>query len=109
MSLDVCSACGCTGSDAVACGGSYVIRCSQCGNTIVATTLECIVDEDTHVGAEVDPKGDRDRTIIAAMAVLNLSRLEVEQRTPLLDPADDTPQRIVAICARGGSLLLRFG
>jgi hypothetical protein len=51
----VCYACGSTTTEATVHLGSYVLRCSACGECIVATSFIAFADESQHFAAYRDP------------------------------------------------------
>lgn len=111
MSLEQCTKCGATESEAFAHLGSYVLRCAKCGHPGVTTSLMSILRHDgiTTIRAEVDPRGDRRATLSVASEVLGISPAEAETLSPLVEgPPDEAAPKILRICGAGGALLIDF-
>nr|WP_314092116.1 hypothetical protein [uncultured Shinella sp.] len=50
-----CTACGLEKTESVVQGGSYLLRCANCGEMIVATSFIAMLDSDSLCSAFIDP------------------------------------------------------
>jgi hypothetical protein len=49
-----CTACGLEKTEAIVQGGSYILRCANCGEMIVATSFMAMLDSDSRCSAFID-------------------------------------------------------
>ncbi|MGO7728743.1 hypothetical protein ACC713_03650 [Rhizobium johnstonii] len=50
-----CASCGLDKTESIVHRGSYILRCSACGETIVATSFMAMLDSDHQCSAFIDP------------------------------------------------------